>query len=97
MRNIQNYNWKKRKLNEYFEFGTYINQINRIIISQKKGKSLIYIEEPNTIIVKLPAYMRKKKKRIDKILSIDSNVINYKYNSCEKKVKSKSEKGKFKC
>ena len=84
-KNLKNYNWKKRKIDEYFVFDTYINQINRITISQKDGKSIINIEELNSIIVKLPAYMRKKKMVSSKKLSIEFNVINYKYTSCEKK------------
>ena len=84
-KNLKNYNWKKRKTDEYFVFDTYINQINRITISQKDGKSIINIEELNSIIVKLPAYMRKKKMVSSKKLSIEFNVINYKYTSCEKK------------
>ena len=91
-KNFDNLKWKKRKANEYYVFDIYINIIIRIVISKKEEIPKINIEELNSIIIKFPPYMMKKKKQINTKYSIESNVINYNYNSCKSKEESDIER-----
>ena len=82
---VSDKSYLKRKKGESLIFDIYINTIDIITIESDKGKSTLKIENRNKLIIKLPAYIRKKSKNRFTLLSICKNICKYNYNSMNAK------------